>query len=295
MTRVFIRVLVFVAVIDCFFMYIGQTLTQSEQHPPPQLEITPETDHETLVGMGEELVTAKGGCLICHKIAESGNERGPDLRGVGGRAPTRVADLGAEAYLLQSLQQPSAYLVEGFPNIMPVATQPPADLTATELKAVVAFLQSMGGEVTVQVTPEDVEAAQAKAATARPISPGLALMHRSGCTTCHDLEGETRQVGPPLTTVANRLTPEEIRLSILEPDSVIAEGYPAGLMPKDLAENLTDDEIDQLITYLEELAESGTLKARALHLAGHPLMQMALLIFLFNAGSWIAITWLEEH
>lgn len=295
MRRVFLRVLAFVALIDCFFLYIGQTLTQSEQYPPPKLEITPETDHETLVGMGKELVTSKGGCLICHKIAESGNERGPDLRGVGGRAGARIPGLDAEEYLLQSLQQPGAFLVEGYPGIMPVATMPPADLSATELKAVIAFLESMGGEVTVQVTPEDVEQAQAKAATSRPIAPGLALMHRAGCTTCHDVKGETRQVGPPLTTVAHRLTPEEIRQSILEPDAVVAEGFPPGLMPKDLAENLTAEEIDQLIAYLQEIADSGTLRARALYMAGHPLMQMAFLIFLFNAGSWVAISWLEEH
>jgi mono/diheme cytochrome c family protein len=188
--------------------------------------------------------------------------------------------------------------VEGYPPIMPAANLPPADLSATELKAVVAFLQSLGGAVTVQVTPEDVEAAKSKAASGGGGSPEIAFLNEKGCAACHDLVGETPKVGPPLTHVANRLTPEEIRRSILDPDAVLAEGYAAGLMPKTFAEDFKPEEIDQLVRYLGRLGGAGagtTLWKRILGLASHPILQLISIVFVFNAGAWFAIEWLEER
>ncbi len=104
MTAVFLKILAFVVLITGFYGGVGQFwLTQSEDHPPPELQITVDTDTDTLVGMGETLVRTKGGCLLCHKITEQGNNRGPDLRGVGGRAAVQKPGMSAEAYLMESL------------------------------------------------------------------------------------------------------------------------------------------------------------------------------------------------
>jgi cytochrome c2 len=295
---VFLRLLLFVLVIDGFYMYVGQTVTQSEQHPPADLVITEQTDAVALVGMGEELVKNKGGCLICHKIAETGNERGPDLRGVGARAPTRVDGVGGEAYILQSLADPLAYVVEGYPPIMPAANRPPADLSATELKAVAAFLQSLGGEVTVRIDSVDVAAAGARAAAPGGVSPAETYLSERGCTTCHDLRGEERRMGPPLTSVARRLTPGEIRRSIVDPDAVVAEGYAPGLMPKTYGKDLKAEEVDMLVEHLVQAGGPGagtTPWQRARGLASHPLMQLIALVFVFNAGAWVAMEWLAER
>ena len=150
MRAVFLRIVGFVLVIDLFYMGIGRLyLTQSEEHPPLELQITAETDTDTLVGMGESLLKGKGGCLLCHKITEVGNTRGPDLRGVGGRAASRRPGMSAEAYLVESLREPGAYVVEGFAtaggeSIMPVADRPPADLSPTEMKALHQVVVSCG-------------------------------------------------------------------------------------------------------------------------------------------------------
>jgi mono/diheme cytochrome c family protein len=299
MTKVYVRILTFVVAITAFYMYVGQTVTQSEQHPPAELDITPAATPDELVGMGEELVKNKGGCLICHKITETGNERGPDLRGVGGRAATRVAGKSAEEYVTESLLTPGAYVVEGYPPIMPAAAVPPADLTPTELKAVVAFLQSMGGEVTAHVTEEDVAAAAVKKASAvGGTSPEVAYLTLHGCVTCHDLTGEARQVGPPLTTVASRLSADEIRQSIVDPDAVLSPGYPKGLMPTTLAKDLKPEEIDQLVRYVVKLggAKGGrTFLERLARVTGHPMLQLLSIIFVFNAGAWWAIEWIERR
>jgi disulfide bond formation protein DsbB len=286
---VFLRILAFVIVIDLFYMSIGQFyLTQAEEHPPPELEITLDTDVDTLVGMGETLVKGKGGCLLCHKITEQGNTRGPDLRGVGGRATVRKPGMSAEAYLTESLVDPGAYVVTEFAtaggaSIMPAADRPPADLGPTEFKALIAFLQSMGGEVTVEITAQDVAAAAAKREKPPPPTsshPGFALLTAQGCVACHDVTGPTVRIGPPLSNVGERLSAAEIRRSILEPDAVIAEGFQPGLMLQDFGEKLTPDELDQIVGYLSgevELAER----------LANPAVHLLALILLFNLG----ITW----
>ena len=289
MTAVFLKILGFVILIDLFYMSIGQFyLTQSEEHPPPELEITVETDIDTLVGMGLTLVQKKGGCLLCHKITEVGNSRGPDLRGVGGRAALRRPGMNAEVYLTESLVDPGAYVVAEFAtaggaSIMPAADKPPADFSPTEFKAVIAYLQSLGGEVTVEITAQDVAAAEARkkpAAVATSSHPGFALLAANGCVACHDLNGTARLVGPPLSNVHERLSAAEIRESIVDPNAVIAEGFLPNLMLQDFAEQLSPEELDQLVAYLSR--EVGLSERLA-----HPAVHLLVLILLFNGG----VTW----
>ena len=206
MKAVFLRILAFVILIDLFYMSIGQWyLTQSEDHPQPELQITLETDVDTLVGMGESLLAGRGGCLLCHRITEQGNTRGPDLRGVGGRAATRRPGMSAEDYLTESLRDPGAYVVPEFAtaggaSIMPAADVPPADLSPTEFKALVAFLQSLGGEITVEITAQDVAAAEARKQKPPEVvstHPGFAILTSQGCVACHDVLTDMRRIGPP--------------------------------------------------------------------------------------------------
>jgi disulfide bond formation protein DsbB len=287
LTSVFLKIVGFVIAIILFYGGIGQFwLTQSEEHPPPELEITVETDPDTLLGMGETLLKTKGGCLLCHKITEQGNTRGPDLRGVGGRAASRKPGLSAEAYLRESLVDPGAYVVEEFAaaggvTIMPAADKPPADMSPTELKALIAYLQSLGGEVTIEITAADVQAAEARKkelpASTASSHPGAALLTAKGCTACHDVKGSARLVGPPLTQVGERLSAAEIRQSVVEPDAVIADGFQAGLMLQDFAETLTPNELDQLVSYLSGEVSLG-------ERFSHPAVHLAALILLFNGG-----------
>ncbi len=291
MRTVFLRIVGFVILIDLFYMGIGRLyLTQSEEHPPPELQITVETDMDTLVGMGESLLRDKGGCLLCHKLTEVGNTRGPDLRGVGGRAATRKPGVSAEAYLTESLIDPGAYVVEEFAtpggeSIMPATDRPPADMSPVEIKALVAFLQSLSGVITVQVTAADVAATEArKQKPPAPTSshPGFALLTSKGCVACHDVIDSARRVGPPLTNVGERLAAAEIRQSILDPDAVIAEGFMKGLMLKDFGTTLSAEELDLLVGYLS--GEIGLAERLA-----HPAVHLLVLILLFNGGvAWAA-------
>jgi mono/diheme cytochrome c family protein len=293
---VFLKIVGFVLMIDLFYMGIGRLyLSQSEEHPPLELQITTETDIDTLVGMGETLLKNKGGCLLCHKLSEVGNTRGPDLRGVGGRAATRRPGMSAEVYLTESLISPGAFVVEEFAtpggeSIMPAADRPPADMTPTEIKALVAFLQSRGGEITVQITQQDVAAAEArkqKKPAPDPAHPGFALLAANACTACHDVKGTARLVGPPLTNIAERLSAAEIRESIIDPNAVIAEGYQKDLMLKDFGETLSAEELNQLVNYL---SGEVTLSERL----AHPGVHLLFLILFFNGGIALAARKVES-
>ncbi len=82
-----------------------------------------------------------------------------------------------------------------------------------------------------------------------------ALLQQYLCTSCHAVDNPNPLVGPSLYTVGNRLSADEIRQSILEPDAVIADGFPPGVMTGTLKgvgffDRVTPAEVDALVEYL---------------------------------------------
>lgn len=80
-------------------------------------------------------------CGACHSTTPDTIIVGPSLAGVASRAGNRVEGQDAYTYLLTSVMQPDAYLVEGFENLMPNNLS--KQLTGEELDAVVAYLQTL--------------------------------------------------------------------------------------------------------------------------------------------------------
>src|SRR5215510_1817742 len=243
--RTFLKVFAFNLVIIAFFLYVGNSIPQLRQDPPQELVLAANASVEDLVRAGNDIFYGKGTCALCHEIGKKG-ERCPDLAGVGERAGTRLkeerykgkATNGAE-YLVESVMDPTAYVVEGYqPSMPPVGRQ----LNDLELVAVVAFLQSQGGEVTVNGQSHfpkwrgegggamPAAAAPATAAVAPSGASGQELVQQWGCVACHKLDGPEKLLGPSLWDIGARKDANYIRESIVEPDSVVVEGFPAGLM-----------------------------------------------------------------
>jgi len=132
-----------------FYAYVGQMVPQKEVQPPQETVLRADLTTADMVTVGREIMEGKGLCLTCHTIGKSGALRFPDLAGIGARAGTRVPGKSDVDYLVESLYEPTAYVVEGFPPAMPPVNLPPIGLTDQEILSVIAALQSLGGKPTV--------------------------------------------------------------------------------------------------------------------------------------------------
>src|SRR5262249_19703622 len=169
---------------------------------------------------------------------------------------------GAE-YIVESLHEPAIYVVEGYQPSMPSLGRQLSDL---ELDAVVSFLQSQGGEVTVNGQTrfpkwrgEGGGTAPAAAAVPSPAgASGQELVQKWGCVTCHKFDAPDKLIGPSLWDIGARKDANYIRESILEPDAVVVEGFPAGLMKGTLDgsgfyQKLSLQDLNALVNYLSSL------------------------------------------
>ncbi len=91
------------------------------------------------VEKGQEIFkSAKVGCSNCHKVNGQGGAVGPDLSHVATNAAKRKAGMSVEDYIEESIKNPSAFVVEGFPNAMPKLS-----LSDQEKDSLVAYLMSL--------------------------------------------------------------------------------------------------------------------------------------------------------
>ena len=117
----------------------------------------PETP-EGFIALGEGLYNGRGACALCH---ESAGGRAPSLAGIIRIAEERIKDIAykggaknAEEYIIESMVNPSAYVVSGFGvkgsaesliSPMPDVTKGAIGLNQTELKAITMYLLKRGG------------------------------------------------------------------------------------------------------------------------------------------------------
>src|SRR6266511_3106847 len=132
-----------------FYTYVGQMVPQKEVQPPKATVLSSDMTTADMVNVGREIMQGKGICLTCHTIGKTGALRFPVLAGVGARAKTRRPGYSDVDYLAESLYEPTAFVVPGFPPAMPPVNQPPIGLADQEILCVIAALQSLGGTPTV--------------------------------------------------------------------------------------------------------------------------------------------------
>ncbi len=108
-------------------------------------EAAEEGGAQDLVAMGKELFNqnplgSNAGCVTCHSVEEGVQLVGPSLAGIATRGAERVSGMSAEDYIRQSITDPTAYTVEGFPEgLMPAYS----DLTPEQIDALVAYLMTL--------------------------------------------------------------------------------------------------------------------------------------------------------
>lgn len=233
--------------------------------PPALVESGRILSQDDLLDAGAAIYEAE--CTQCHLLGMAG--RGPDLAGIGLRAADRTRELGLDggegSYLLGSLCRPADWLVPGFAAIMPPAQN---RLEGGQILALAAFLQSLGAEPTIDGSESELlerhcsATAAGSAPAGSPGSPEQVIV-AFGCLACHDMAGEARGLGPGLGSVGARLSREEIRLSLLDPDASIPQADPPwvpGLMKATLEGNgfyrrMGAADVDALVEHLAALGK----------------------------------------
>jgi len=257
MRRPFLGVVVFTVAVVLAIVAVGELITRVSGEGGRRAaavitagNITPEA--------GESVFWGKGKCSTCHAVGSRGNAiRGPNQGPsgplgipIGARAEERARERAkatgkpytATDYLVESLLDPGAYVVQGFKNEMPDPMRPPIRLSADEVRAVLVYLQSLGGTADLAAVKLPAGAEAKAAAVAEEWSPYIAGDVKKGeklffdadsnaaCGKCHKVGERGGDVGPELTTVAGTRDPRFIIEAVLDPSKVIASGYEAVLI-----------------------------------------------------------------
>lgn len=241
------------------YTLIANSIPQVESEVPEELDLSTGVTTEALVAAGERLYNGAGGCVACHglgtrapNLLTGGGERGA----IGARCGSRVEGMSCKEYLYESLTEPAAYLLEGYNPIMPDMRRL---LSQDQIWALIAFLESQGGEVTV--TGEDLargsDGSEAESNGSGGTVAVLAedpkqMMTSLGCFACHQLGGEGNAIGPALDGIGSRNGTEFIRRSILDPAADITSGYEAfaAMMPATFGDQLSAAQLETLVTFL---------------------------------------------
>ena len=240
------------------YTLIANKIPQVKSEVPQELSLGANVTPEQLVAAGQTLYQGAGGCTACHGLGTRAPNLLTDERGagtIGARCGQREAGKTCKQYLFESLDNPTAFVVQGYEPIMPpVAKQ----LSPTQTWALIAFLESQGG--TVDVTGADIPAAAPAAASASSGGSTLAggstdpaaIIQAGGCLGCHKLDGQGGTVAPDLSHVGARRSATSLRGKILDPASSITRGYEqmAGVMPKIYGSQLTAAQLEALVQYL---------------------------------------------
>jgi putative heme-binding domain-containing protein len=243
MSSVTAKVFLFLLLVLSAFLWVGQAITAmtgGAKKASSVVEVGPEG--------GESIFWGKGRCYTCHSIGGQGSAvRGPNQGQFGERFPLPIGARAVERarerseetgeqytatdYLVESLAKPDAYVVEGYKNEMAIVYAPPISLSLDEIKAVISYLQTQGGDLDLESIQEPSEVAAkyyariAAASAAGGGDPGAGeSVFADNCGECHQIKGEGGDIGPGLDGISAKGL-KFISESILQPAKKISKGY----------------------------------------------------------------------
>jgi cytochrome c553 len=112
------------------------------------------------------------------------------------------------------------------------------------------------GETTTGATGETGQTETGGAAAEGDPAAGQEVFASAGCGSCHTVAdaGSTGEVGPALDESLQGQDAEYVRTQIVDPNSKIAEGYGPGIMPENYKEQLSEEELSNLVAFLADAA-----------------------------------------
>ena len=251
-----------------FFANFG--IPEIKPAPPPvdeELDLSTMT-MESFVALGDRIFNGKGTCTLCHNAIGG---RAPLLDNAAATLRERLRDSRysgqaetVEAYLRESMLEPSVYVVAGFGKAgtddtespMPVVSGGSVGLSDIEISAVIAYLQDRWGmDITVGIPADAAEESEDQTSTAavRPLKSPQEAFAQFACMACHIFEETGGQVGPNLSRIGAKRDREYLRRAILEPNADISEGFVPNLMPSTYAQQMYASELEMIVDYLAGL------------------------------------------
>jgi mono/diheme cytochrome c family protein len=177
-------------------------------------------------------------CGVCHTLAQAGTtaQVGPNLD----EAFAAAREDGNDSDTIEGVVKAQ---VE-FPresNGDPRVSMPADIVTGQDLDDVAAYVGEWAGVPGAE--PPQVAG-----------GPGAQVFANNGCGGCHTLQaaGSGGVTGPNLDEVLPGQSETMIHESIVDPNKVIAKGYPPNVMPQNFEQLLSEKELEDLVKYLSE-------------------------------------------
>ncbi len=224
------------------FVYICHAIPQVRSEPVVA-QMTIGDSPEELQAAGKRIFMSDGAqCLTCHSLKEDPKARCPNQENLGARASQSRPGMSAAQYLVESVYNPNAFVVPGYPkNQMQPVNRPPIALSHDEILAVLVYLNSLGGQADAAfvervkkaqdpwrkglLKPEEAVGGYTLRVYRGDAGRGRVVLDEQQCLKCHKIGGEGRDVCPDLTSIGASQTPQYILESIVDSNAVIVKGY----------------------------------------------------------------------
>jgi len=182
-------------------------------------------------------------CGTCHTMAQAGTtaQIGPDLDDAFAAA-REVGQNSATVEGIVAAQVESPRPVNGDPAV----SMPAKIVEGQDLHDVAAYVGMYAG--VPGAAPPKV-----------PGGPGAQVFANNGCGGCHTFAAAKSGgvTGPDLDQVLAGQSAAMVHESIVDPNKVIAQGYPPNVMPANYEQTISAQELEELVEFLTENSAGG--------------------------------------
>jgi putative heme-binding domain-containing protein len=235
------KLTLFIMAVSAAFVYICNVIPQIKSEPVVEEQIIGASPEE-LVAAGKRIfMSDRAQCLTCHSLGEDPKARCPNQEGLGDRASNQKPGISGAEYLVESVYNPNAFIVSGYPkNQMQPVNKPPIALSHDEILAVITYLNTLGGTTDMDFVEQLkkaqepwrqglLKAEEGEEKFRPPVFKGDVVAGHENfqqiCIKCHRVGPEGRDIGPELTQIGASQSGEYILESVLDPNAVIVRGY----------------------------------------------------------------------